>query len=587
VLLPLVVAGLGTGQTFSLLRSDGQLQPVEVGSASGSGVTSVTASSPLASSGGTTPNISHDASGVTPGTYTNATVTVEADGHVTAASSGSGGGGVTSVTASSPLASSGGTTPNITHDTSGVAAGTYTNATVTVEADGHVTAASSGTAPVTAVTATAPIASSGGATPNITHGTSGVAAGSYTNASLTVNADGHLTAASSGTAPVTSVTGTAPITSTGGATPAIGITAATDSAAGSMSASDKTKLDLMAQTTFLLNENDSPSGNVYDSWASLYAAASVVPGGLVIVEIEGGDVSVPAGSYALDAVSFVSGDGSSLGFASGANLEFNYLEFVGGAHTVDTAGGTNLSANTEAVSTLILRGGATLTSVSGSSASNAIVASSNFAGTLDVFVMEGSTLNGAFSPVIDDTNITVNLYVYDGSSVSGALVAGTGTTGSFIFFDATSTPPALASTWTYASGVYAANSTPNAFADNGSATGIGTGGVNLYTSAPALPLKVAVSGTDTLNLWASGTISTPSTSPITVTVALVVGGTTVTSQPLTITTGSEVPYSLVWQFTPAAAGSPAVQVRVSTSTGTVSAVNNSLLLQRNRLNAAT
>lgn len=42
---------------------------------------------------------------------------------------------------------------------------------------------------------------------------------------------------------VSSVTGTAPITSTGGATPAIGITAATSGAAGSMSAADKSKLD--------------------------------------------------------------------------------------------------------------------------------------------------------------------------------------------------------------------------------------------------------------------------------------------------------------------------------------------------------
>lgn len=42
---------------------------------------------------------------------------------------------------------------------------------------------------------------------------------------------------------VSSVSGTAPITSTGGATPAIGITAATSGAAGSMSAADKSKLD--------------------------------------------------------------------------------------------------------------------------------------------------------------------------------------------------------------------------------------------------------------------------------------------------------------------------------------------------------
>jgi hypothetical protein len=45
---------------------------------------------------------------------------------------------------------------------------------------------------------------------------------------------------------VTSVTGTAPIVSSGGATPAISISAATPSAAGSMSSTDKTKLDGIA-----------------------------------------------------------------------------------------------------------------------------------------------------------------------------------------------------------------------------------------------------------------------------------------------------------------------------------------------------
>jgi hypothetical protein len=45
---------------------------------------------------------------------------------------------------------------------------------------------------------------------------------------------------------VTGVTGTAPIVSSGGATPAISISAATISAAGSMSAADKTKLDGIA-----------------------------------------------------------------------------------------------------------------------------------------------------------------------------------------------------------------------------------------------------------------------------------------------------------------------------------------------------
>lgn len=47
---------------------------------------------------------------------------------------------------------------------------------------------------------------------------------------------------------VTSVTGTAPIVSSGGATPVISISAATTSSAGSMSAADKTKLDAISGT---------------------------------------------------------------------------------------------------------------------------------------------------------------------------------------------------------------------------------------------------------------------------------------------------------------------------------------------------
>jgi hypothetical protein len=55
-------------------------------------------------------------------------------------------------------------------------------------------------------------------------------------------------------AQVTDVTGTAPIVSTGGTTPAISITAATDEAAGSMSATDKAKLDNLTAATVEFDE---------------------------------------------------------------------------------------------------------------------------------------------------------------------------------------------------------------------------------------------------------------------------------------------------------------------------------------------
>jgi hypothetical protein len=219
------------GTSGQVLTSSGAGAPTWTTPTTGT-VTSVTGTAPVVSSGGATPAISMAAASSTVNGYLTST------DWTTFNSKGSG--TVTSVSATSPVTSTGGATPTIAIPAATTSVSGYLTST------DWTTFNNKGSGTVTSVSGTTGrITSTGGNTPVIDLA-SGVATAGTTGSStlipvVTIDTYGRVTSITTASNPqgtVTSVTGTAPVVSSGGATPAISMAAANTTTNGYLTSTD-------------------------------------------------------------------------------------------------------------------------------------------------------------------------------------------------------------------------------------------------------------------------------------------------------------------------------------------------------------